>query len=297
MTNRAGIRIGSLLLVVAGSVTAAAPQVIKTGVNTVSIYATVTDARGKIVADLTASDFQVEDNGRRQSITVFKSDVQPLSIAVLLDASPSLFPVATRTQGAVMQFVQRLRPADRATVGTFGHVVTLNPELTNDPTALIRRLGDDAPFPAGTALWDAIDAGRVAVSAAEGRRVVLVITDAKDNSSVADIDAVRTAIERNDVMVYGIGVRGREGLETSEMRALTRATGGWYFELKPSDDVAAATMRVADELHRQYVIGFSPSTLDGRRHKLDVTTRKSGLTIRARRSYIASATPSKGELR
>lgn len=297
MTIRAGIRIGSLLLVVAGSVMAAAPQVIKTGVNTVSVYATVTDAKGKIVTDLKASDFQVEDNGRRQSITVFKSDVQPLSIAVLLDASPSLFPVATRTQGAVMQFAQRLLPADRATVGTFGHVVTLNPELTNDPAALIRRLGDDAPFPAGTALWDAIDAGRVAVSAAEGRRVVLVITDAKDNSSVADIDAVRTAIERSDVMVYGIGVRGSEGLETSEMRALARATGGWYFELRPTDDMAAAATRVAEELHRQYVIGFSPSMLDGRRHKLDVTAKKSGLTIRARRSYVASAAPGRGEPR
>lgn len=296
MTDRVAMSMGSLLLV-AVAVTAASPQVIKTGVNTVSIYATVTDANGNIVTDLKASDFQVEDNGRRQSVTVFKSDVQPLSIAVLLDASPSQFSVATRTQGAVMQFVQRLLPPDRATVGTFGHVVTLNPELINDPDALIRRLGDATPFPQGTALWDAIDAGRVAVSVAEGRRVVLVITDARDNSSVADIDAVRTAVERSDVMVYGIGVRGREGLETSEMRALTRATGGWYFELRPTDDMATAAARVADELHRQYMIGFSATTFDGRRHKLDVTTKKSGLTVRARRSYLAGAVAGGGEVR
>ena len=292
-----GARICSLLLAVVGAVTAAAPQVIRSSVNTVSIYATVTDAKGSNVTDLKAGDFQIDDNGRRQSITVFKSDVQPVSVAVLLDVSPSQFPVAARTQGAVIQFVQRLLPADRATVGTFSHVVTLNPEMTNDPDALIRRLGDDAPFPAGTALWDAIDAGRIAVSVADGRRVILVMTDARDNASVADIDAVRTAVERSDVMVYGIGVRGREGVEASEMRALTRATGGWYFELRPTDDMATVAARVADELHRQYVIGFSPTTLDGRRHKLDVTTKKSGLTVRARRSYLAGPAADGGEVR
>ena len=52
-------------------------------------------------------------------------------------------------------------------------------------------------------------------------------------------------------MTYGVGVRGREGIETRELTAIARATGGWYFELKPADDVAGSMQQIADELHRQ----------------------------------------------
>jgi VWFA-related protein len=265
----------------------AAQQTFRADVDTVALYATVTDASGAIVTDLDARHFTIEDNGRRRPITVFTRDERPITIAVLLDRSPSLFAASVRTQEAVADFVRRLRPADRATLGFFSHVVTLRPELTNDADALIRRLADPAPFPAGTALWDAIDAGRAAVSAEADRRVVLVVTDGADNCSASEIDAVRRQIELDGVMVYGVGVRGREGLPTSEMRAITRATGGWYFELRSEDDVAAAMQRVADELHRQYVLGFSPAELDGRVHRLSVRTNRPGLTVRARRSYVA----------
>ena len=264
-------------------------QVFRAGVNTVPVYATVTDARGVLIPNLGMSDFQIDDDGRRQAITFFKSDIQPMTIAVLLDSSPSLFDVALRLQKAVTEFVGHLRPDDRACLGTFSHVVTLNPALTGDHDVLLRRLGDDAPYPAGTALWDAIEAGRAAVSAEGGRRVVLVVTDASDNSSVADIDALRTRVEREGVMVYGVGVRGLEGLQTRELSAIARSTGGWYFELKSTDDVAAAMLRVADELHRQYVLGFSPRTLDDRVHRIDVKIARPGFTVRARRSYFASA--------
>ena len=139
-------------------------QPFRTGVNTVPIYVTVTDSRGALVADLSAADFEVDDDGRRQSITVFKRDVQAMTIAILLDRSPSVFDVSRRLYTAVTEFVQRLLPADRACLGTFSHVVTLNPSLTSEHDALLRHLGDDAPFPAGTALWDAVDAGRAAVA-------------------------------------------------------------------------------------------------------------------------------------
>ena len=186
-----------------------AGQPFRTGVKTVPIYATVTDSRGALVADLGASDFEVEEEGRRRPITVFNSGVQAMTIAILLDHSPSVFDVSQRLYTAVTELVQRLLPGDRACLGTFSHVVTLNPSLTSDHNALLRHLGDDAPFPAGTALWDAVDEGRAAVAGEGGRRVVLIFTDAADNSSRSDIDAVRTALEKDGVMTYGVGVRGQ----------------------------------------------------------------------------------------
>lgn len=280
-----GVIAGLVLL----SVTGSAQQTFRTGVDTVAIYATVTNEAGAIITGLDQRDFIVEDNGRQRPITVFKRDTQPITLALLLDRSPSLFGSATRMQDAVVDFLRRLLPGDRTTLGFFSHVVTLKPELLADAAALIRRLGDDAPFPAGTALWDAIEAGRAAVTAEPQRRVVLVLTDAADNSSASDIDTVRRQIELDGVMVYGVGVRGREGLPTSEMRAITRATGGWYFELTPAADIAATMQRIADELHQQYVLGFAPESLDGRVHRLSVKTTRKELTVRARRTYVAVA--------
>jgi VWFA-related protein len=148
---------GALLATVAS--TSAQEQVFRSRVNTVPIYATVTDAGGALVTDLTAGDFEVEDNGQRQTLTIFKSDVQPMTIAILLDTSPSVFAVASRIQQVGVELVRRLLAADRAALGTFSHVVSLDPALTSDPAALVRRLAGDVPFPAGTAVWDALDEG------------------------------------------------------------------------------------------------------------------------------------------
>lgn len=223
--------------------------------------------------------------------------MQPITIAVLLDRSPSLFGEIDRTQGTVREFLHRLIPGDRATLGFFSHVVTLNSSLSDDAEVLLGRLGDDAPFPAGTALWDAIEAGRAALAAESGRRVILVVTDAADNCSRDEIADVRRRPERDGMLLYAIGVRGKEGLQTAELESTARATGGWYEELKPAEDLSAAMQRLADELHRQYLLSFRPRVLDGRTHRLEVSLATGpghtldsdrGITIHARRLYVAT---------
>ncbi len=268
-------------------------QVFTTSTHTVPVYATVTDARGELVANLTAADFQIEDNGARQSIAIFKHDIQPITIAILVDASPSLFPAAGQTAAVVTEFSRRLLPDDRACLGTFSHVVTLDPELTGRADALVARLGAAAPWPAGTALWDAIDAGQRALAGEGGRRVILVVTDGEDNASRVDPDVTRAALQRDGVLVYAFAVRGRFGLDTSEIGALANATGGRAIELKSSADVSTAMQRVADELHAQYVLGFNSTKLDGKLHRLDVTVKRPGATVRARRTYLAAKAENK----
>src|SRR5258708_33925789 len=65
-------------------------QPFRTGVNTVPVYATVTDNRGTPVPDLSAKDFELYDYGGLQPITVFNRDGQAMTIAILLDRSPSV---------------------------------------------------------------------------------------------------------------------------------------------------------------------------------------------------------------
>ena len=283
-----------LLLVACLACTAAHPsarqngQVFSGGTHVVPVYATVTDARGELVADLTAADFQIEDNGARQALAIFKHDVQPITIAILVDASPSLFPAAGQTATVVTDFTRRLLPADRACLGTFSHVVTLDPQLTGRADALVARLGAPAPWPAGTAVWDAIEAGRAALADEGGRRVILVVTDGEDNASRVDPDVTRASLQREGVMVYALAVRGRFGLDMSDLGALANATGGRSIELKSSGEISTAMQRIADELHAQYVLGFNPAKLDGKLHRLDISVKRSGATVRARRTYFAA---------
>ncbi len=266
-----------------------AQQTFRSDVRTVPVYATVVDSAGRVVTGLSARDFSIRDNGRPAAVTTFVNDIQSVSLAVLLDTSPSVMAEFDRTQDAVIELARHLLPDDHATIGVFSHKVTLNPVLTLSTQELIHRLSDDAPFPAGTALWDAIDAGRNAVTGEAGRRVVLIVTDADDNCSRIEADIARSRLEHEGVTVYGIGVRGRDGLPSGELAAVARLTGGGYLELRPNDNAAAVMGRIADELHQQYLIGFAPAVLDDKLHRIEVRVARSGVSVRARRSYFAAS--------
>jgi VWFA-related protein len=278
----------SLILAAAIAAAAFAHQ-FRSGTNVVEIYATVVDRNGRVVPDLVQDDFQVYDNGKLQKITVFDRGTQPITMALLVDESPSVSQASSRIAAAVEEFAKHFLPGDRATIGAFSHLVRLDRVLSESPAALVPKMFAGRPrFPSGTALWDALDAGRDALTAEAGRRVVLVLTDADDNCSMLEPDAVSSHIEREGTMVYAIGVKGNSGLPVSDLRPLTRNSGGYYFELRRDDDLPSTLARVADELHRQYLVGFTPALLDGRAHELRVEVKRSGLTARARRSFVAA---------
>ena len=99
-----------------------------------------------------------------------------------------------------------------------------------------------------------------------------------------------------DVMIYAVGLQveyfnGQQRVRSSPDRGLKKLaedTGGGYFELKKTADLGETFTRVAQELHSQYVLGFSPETLDGKVHKLEVRVKKAGMNARARKTYVAA---------
>ena len=98
-------------------------------------------------------------------------------------------------------------------------------------------------------------------------------------------------------MVYAIGLQsvyfnGQRMVRSQpdrSLRKIAEETGGGYFELKQTDELAPTFTRVAQELHSLYTIGFTPSVLDGKEHKLDVKMKTTCQTTRARKTYVASA--------
>jgi hypothetical protein len=118
----------------------------------------------------------------------------------------------------------------------------------------------------------------------QGRRPIVLVTDGIDTSSAAQAPVAARAI-REQFMIYGIGLEGK-GLST-RLVDLIGQTGGGHFDLKRSDDLGAAFLRLADELHNQYLIGFTPLALDGQPHSLEVRVKREGFRVRAPTQFVA----------
>ena len=312
----------------------AQPPSFAASTRTVAMYATVTNAQGRLVPDLERDDFAIDDNGKPQPLTLFANDVQPITLIMLLDRSGSMKPnFALEEQGAEA-FVREMLPADKARVGSFASRVQIDPdEFTNDRDVLLRvlrtQLQDEGPTP----LWNAVDTAIDKLLLEPGRRVILVFTDGVDrpmnfqnhNKSLKDV--MKRAEEEN-VMVYAIGLAGQNGMSSGAdtrgrgnrspfggigggagsaglrgypqgpepeepdegLPKIAAATGGGYFELKSVQPLASTFAHVADELHHQYALGFTPASLDGKMHDLTLRLRQAGLTARARKRYLASKT-------
>jgi VWFA-related protein len=330
--------VGAVLAAAVAQETASpASPIFKAANRTVAVYATVAGADGRLVANLTREAFSILDNGRPQGLTLFSSDLQPITVVMMLDRSGSMRGNFGLVQKAAETFVEMMRTDDRARIGSFSNGIQLDPrDFTSDHGELLHILRTELQAEGPTPLWNAVNVGITALLHQQGRRVVLVFTDGMDspmnptshNSSLKD---VMKRAEEEDVMVYAIGLApstsgnrggyghhgggfsrgggggfgGGSGLRGGASRPLPQppgtdhpdeglaklagVTGGGYFELTSTSDLAATFSRVADELHRQYALGFTPDKLDGKMHAIEVRVAGDGMTARARKSYLARA--------
>jgi Ca-activated chloride channel homolog len=293
----------------------------KSGASTVSVFATVTDSTGRLVPDLTVEDFEILDSGKPQPITVFANEIQPITVIMMLDRSGSMRTQFRLVEASGEAFVQRLLPADKARIGSFATRIQVDPEgFTSDHNELTRILRTELQPEGPTPLWNAVNVAINGLAKEDGRRVVLIFTDGVDSpmnfkfNNVTLMDMMGRA-QRENVMVYAVGLesmptpgpggpgpaRGRFGgfggfgggammpqKPDPGLAHIAGETGGGYFELQRTDALASTFARVADELHRQYALGFAPPKLDGKNHKLEVKIKKPGMTARARKSYFAA---------
>jgi Ca-activated chloride channel family protein len=296
MNLRSGFAAVSVLL--AGGLSLSAQQpTFRSDARTVALYATVTDAQKRLVPDLTQEDFEIFDNDRAQSVDLFVNEVQPITVVVMLDTSASMTGNLKLLVQASEQFLIRLLPKDKGLVGAFNDKIEFFPShFTNDRDKLIASL-NELDFGNPTRLYDAIAASMDRLYKVDGRKVVLVFTDGDDTDSRENISSVLERARQDEVMIYAIGLRsdyfnGSRQVRSkpdSGLKRLAEETGGGYFELDKSDELAPTFTRVAQELHSQYVLGFTPTSLDGKVHRLAIRAKRPGMQVRARRSYLATA--------
>jgi Ca-activated chloride channel homolog len=292
--------LGGVTLLAIANLAAQAPQEPQTPIfrsnarTEVPIYATVLDSSGRLVPDLERADFTVLDDGKPVELTQFSNATQPFTAVVMLDTSASMTANLELLNHAAEQFLLRLLRVDRAQVGAFNDKIQLSGRFTSDRDELVAAL-DDLQIGNPTRLNDAIATSLDALESVEGRRVVLVFTDGEDTASKLGFRPILERARNEEVMVYSIGLeseyfngqRVQRSRPSRDLRKISDETGGGYFELKKTDQLAPTFTRVAQELRSQYLLGFAPATLDGKVHKLDVRARM-GMTVRARKSYLAT---------
>jgi Ca-activated chloride channel family protein len=269
--------------------------VFRSAVRTVPVYVTVLDGDGRFVPELQKGDFEIYDNGKKQEVTIFDNEIVPFSAVLALDSSISMTLSLEFVQEAATQFVIRMLPEDSAAVGYFNSKIRFSPGLTSDRDALTRYIRNDMQFGNETRLWDAVDGALDHLGEATGRRVIVALTDGADFNSEHSGGEVLDRAQQDDVMIYAIGIESRffngEQMTVTRpggsFRKMATETGGAFFELKKTADLNTTFSRVVQELHSQYLLGFTPTTLDGKEHKLEIKVTKPGLTARARRTYIA----------
>ena len=284
------------------------------GSDAVRVFVTVTDKDGRLATKLTKDNFEVRDEGKPQPITYFENRPQPVRLIVMLDVSGSMEGNLGLLRASAGQLFARMAAEDVARVGTFGRDVTISPTFTRDTeelrAALPSRIDPDAPTP----LWRAIDQAMDGFADGDDRRkVILVLSDGKDTGATGPLSfrkrpatqaEVIDRARKDDVMIYGIGMRSRgrqqmpggppdlrsmmlQDMPDPGLARVSEETGGGYAEIRQGEDLGYAFEGVLDELHTQYLLAFVPPKRDGKVHGITVRVGPGPLKPRARKSYVA----------
>jgi Ca-activated chloride channel family protein len=272
----------------------------RAGVELVSLSVTVTDSRGRYVSDLITPDFTVLEDGRPQDLVFFSPATTALAVSLLIDSSASMEHQLPLTQKAASEFVARLRHGDTAQIVDFNSRVQVLQDFTSERQALEQAIWS---IEAGgsTSLYNAIyialrqlDTLPTPPSGQVRRKVVVVLSDGQDTSSLVNFDELLDIVKRSHVVLYPIGLgftaprpsQVRSDTEF-ELRRLAQETGGRLLLAKDAAGLSNVYNQVADELTSQYVLGYLSSNVqrgDGWR-SISVPVGRPNLQVRTRTGY------------
>jgi Ca-activated chloride channel homolog len=296
--------VSALSLLVAICVRSSAQQVpqFRAGVDLVNVTATVVDRKGQLVAGLQADDFEVFEDGQKQTIRYFAAGDAPdragidMHLGLLLDVSESMGEDIKFTRTAAIKFLNTLVDAVDVTVVDFDTEVRAARYGQNDFARLVERIRQQKAT-GMTALYDAIGVYLDGASGQDGRKIMLLYTDGGDTGSSIRFGELLDLLKASDVTVYTIGeLEHQSGSARDRARAIlqgiSEATGGQAFFPSSVKDLDQMYGRVLAEIRAQYTMGYLSTNdrADGSWRRVELRiARKDGrdLRTRSRKGYFA----------
>jgi VWFA-related protein len=298
-----------LFIAAAASAWSQQSPTISTRTNIVTLYATVHDADGKVVKNLTQDDFTLLEDGVPQKINYFspESDL-PLTIGLLVDTSRSQIEVLEEERSASYTFLdQVLREGeDQAFIASFDKRVAIAERLSSSRSVLQSELTQlKVPTEYGTLLYSAIkDSSEDVMKNLPGRKAVIALTDGVAFKDPTPIGVAIEYAQRADTIIYSIRYsdptqvflpivgaiiavakeRGKKGLHR-----MAEDTGGVTYEVTKGQSIEAIYAEIEDALRNQYSIGYTPPRLEGddKYHNIKLTANDRHLVANARAGYYS----------
>jgi len=259
-----------------------------------SLEFTMSDANHELL-EVSAGDLQVFEDGAEQQVDVFQEAVAPMSIVFALDTSGSMKRVADQVKDAARSFVQALRPEDPLALVLFSDRAQFAHDLSTTRAWSLDAI-DKYEAKGGTALYDATWNALMRLRGIEGRRVIVLMTDGRDEDnpgtgpgSAHGFDEVLTKLQSVDATVFTIGLGSK--IDRAPLQRLAEISGG---EAAFPEDVSLLPRefhRILENLRRRYIIGYTStnSTRDGAWRKVEIRSRNQGVTVASRGGYFAPA--------
>ncbi len=295
--------------VLAGALPGAQVPTFKGGVDLVSFSVTVLDKRGNFVTDLKEPDFEVYEDGAKQTLKYFVPGSQPddaalppLHLGVLFDISGSMEEDMTLSRSAAIKFLKTLDDAEDMTLVDFDTEVRLARYTHADFPSLVERIRS-RKAEGYTALYDALAVYLDGAVTENGRKVLVLYTDGGDNDSHVSFGDTLTLLRASDVVVYSIGFLQHAGSAATGLRSrlqqLAELTGGQSFFPTSIKSLDGVYEKIRDEIRAQYAMGYVSTNprQDGRWRKVDIKVVRNlpaDVRIRTRKGYFAPYKPAAG---
>jgi Ca-activated chloride channel homolog len=264
----------------------------------VDLNISVTDKNGNQVPGIPQSAFKVLENGVEQPIKAFTHLDVPVSMGIVIDNSGSMRDKKASVNAASLALVKASNPQDEVFIIGFNDQPYLDQDFTSDVKLLERAL-DKTETRGGTLMRDSIHLAleHMKKFAKHDKRVLLVITDGNDNISDETPEQLVREARQSEVLIYSIGLLNEEDPKDKRdaqhaLKGLAEASGGLDYYPKTLAEVERVTPQIADEIRKQYLIGYTPlnSTLDGSFRKVEVRLTGFGKpNVRYRNGYFATA--------
>jgi Ca-activated chloride channel family protein len=294
---------------------------IRVNTNLITVPAEVLDRSGRYIGSLRKDDFRIYENGVEQELAYFASVEQPFTVALLLDVSGSTQSSLDAIRAAANTFIKRLRPNDRLLLVSFDGKINILTEAVTLTELRKKKIRLDAVND-GTLLYDTV--GFVLnqrLAGIQGRKAIVLLTDGVDGGSkrATSRQNLRDAEEAN-VVIYTVqyntlpqlperlsqisNPKAREyvrakmikeyGVGSNFLQFLAEKTGGHLYKAENLTDVPQAFDAITNDLGRQYSLGYYPKGQGqaGEKRDIKVRTRTPNLVVRARESYVVTASAS-----
>jgi Ca-activated chloride channel family protein len=295
----------ALLLIVAAAITcgvtslAAQTPTFRTGIDLATFGVTVVDRRGEYLSNLNVEDFEILEDGQKQTIKYFArgTDLEngpEMHVGLLFDTSGSMTEDIKLSRSAAVKFLNTLSEAKDMTLVDFDTEVRVAKYGQKDFPRMVERIRGRTPD-GETALYDAMGVYLDGASEDEGRKILVLYTDGGDTHSTISFGDLMTLIRASDVTVYSVGFlehsRGRIE-ERAHLIQIAEATGGQAFFPTTMKDIEASYDKVVAQIRAQYSLAYTSTNTkqDGAWRKVEIRVNRpdlKGSKILSRRGYFA----------